>query len=357
MYRPYFFRLRETDQRKDFDSLLQNKNISVYDTIYSQLTEYVKIQHPDKKLSIEEIDAFIKEHLKDQDIYTYGVWVFYPWSNKLIHILDEEEFITVRANRNLYKILPEEIQQLKKKKIGIIGLSVGQAIAMTMATERICGEMRLADFDRIELTNLNRLTTSLYELGEYKVIIAARRIAELDPFIKVICFIDGIHENNIDDFFTKDGKIDILVEECDGIDIKILSRIKARELKIPVVMETNDRGMLDIERFDLEPYRKILHSSILELENYDDETMRIFLKNMSPKEKFNIISKIINLNDVSESMKFSFEQINKTISAWPQLSSSVSLGAAIATDSCRKILLNKFSSSGRYFLDLDQLIK
>ena len=50
-----------------------------------------------------------------------------------------------------------------------------------------------------------------------------------------------------------------IMEVCDGLDMKIISRFKAREFGVPVVMDTNDRGMLDIERFDLEPQRPILH--------------------------------------------------------------------------------------------------
>src|SRR5205085_12245098 len=84
-------------------------------------------------------------------------------------------------------------------------------------------------------------------------------ILEIDPFINVKLFNEGLTEANLNDFFLDGGKIDMLVEVCDGLDIKITSRFKARELKIPVVMDTNDRGMLDIERFDVEPDRPILH--------------------------------------------------------------------------------------------------
>lgn len=65
--------------------------------------------------------------------------------------------------------------------------------------------------------------------------------------------------------FCEGGNLDLLIDECDGFDIKILARIKAKELKIPVVMEANDRCMLDVERFDLEPDRPLLHGLIGEL--------------------------------------------------------------------------------------------
>jgi len=105
--------------------------------------------------------------------------------------------------------------------------------------ERICGEIRLADFDIAELSNLNRLRTGLHNMGTNKTIIAAREIMEIDPFIEVILFHDGLLKQNMDDFFTGGGKLDLFIEVCDGMDIKIESRFKARELGIPVVMDTN----------------------------------------------------------------------------------------------------------------------
>jgi hypothetical protein len=44
--------------------------------------------------------------------------------------------------------------------------------------------------------------------------------------------------------------------------LKILLREKARALRLPVLMETSDRGMLDVERFDLEPDRPILYGKV-----------------------------------------------------------------------------------------------
>lgn len=66
--------------------------------------------------------------------------------------------------------------------------------------ERICGELRLADFDLLELTNLNRIRTGVHNLGLAKVYSVAREIAEIDPFLKVVCFPQGLSEDNLDEF-------------------------------------------------------------------------------------------------------------------------------------------------------------
>jgi hypothetical protein len=346
---PVFFRLSNTSGKDAYQKLLkEHPTLQIRDEIEGQLKELLKSLSPDRKISADEYPALITAHLNETDIREYGVWVYYPWLNMIVHLLDEEEFVEVRTNRNRYKITREEQQLLRSKKIGIIGLSVGQSIALTLAMERTCGELRLADFDTAELSNLNRIRTGVQNLGLMKTIIAAREIKELDPFIKVKIFNDGLTEANTDAFFTDEGKVDLLVEVCDGLDIKILSRYKARELQIPVVMDTNDRGMLDVERFDLEPEREILHGLVNDL---DPGTVGM----LSPQDRMNAVMKIVNLEGLSERLKRSLPEIGKTINTWPQLASSVTLGGAITTDMCRRILLDEHRASGRYYVDLDQI--
>lgn len=356
-YRPSIYRINDPENEKALQELLNSvQGIEIYDTIYSQLSELVKLSSPgisDKN----ELESLINKHIGSADLNKYGVWVYYPWSKNLVHLLDEKEFIKVRTNRNIYKILPEDVDTLNKKKIGIIGLSVGQSIALTLALERTCGELRLADFDDIELSNMNRIKAGVHELGMSKVIIAARQIAELDPFIKVKCFTDGLNKENIRDFFTEQGKIDILVEECDGLEIKVLSRVIAKELGIPVVMDTNDNGMLDVERFDLEPERPIFHGRTKGLEGLSADELVKMLKGLTIEQKIGFLAQIIGMENVSSAMKQSLANMNKTIIGWPQLASAVTLGGAMVTDTCRRILLNHFNTSGRFFINFDELIK
>lgn len=347
---PVMYRLTNDLDRQRFSDLLsKNANILVINDIQSQLKELIKSLFPSRKIKEDEYPLLIENHLNGTSIDEYGVWVYYPWSHKLIHILDEEEFVEVRTNRNRYKITREEQNILRQKKVGIIGLSVGQSIALTLAMERTCGELRLADFDTAELSNLNRIRTGVQNLGLKKTIIAAREIAEIDPFLKVKLFSDGITQENIDRFFMEDGRLDLLVEVCDGLDIKIISRFKARELCIPVVMDTNDRGMLDIERFDLEPEREILHGLA------SDVSIEM-LHNLNAKERLNIVMKIVEIENTSERLKHSMMQIGKTIGSWPQLASSVVLGGAVTTDVVRRIFLDELKESGRFYVDLNEII-
>jgi tRNA A37 threonylcarbamoyladenosine dehydratase len=348
---PLFYRLSEPLQKENLNKLLKDKpHIKVYDELQSQLEEYVKSANPKTVFKKEQLSIAAKEYLGQRDPVEYGVWVYYPWSERLVHLLDEEEFVLVRTNRNQYKITNEEKELLSKKRIGIIGLSIGQSVAITMAMERNFGELRIADFDILELSNMNRIRTSTHNLCISKAVLVAREIAEIDPFLKVTCFTEGITENNMSDFFLKGGKLDILIEVCDGLDMKIQSRKKARELKVPVLMDTSDRGMIDVERFDLEDNRPILHGLIDHLDSSK-------LKGLTNEEKIPFILPMIGADVLSPRLKASMMEVEESITTWPQLASSVTLGGALSADICRRILLDQFRSSGRYYIDIEELVK
>jgi molybdopterin/thiamine biosynthesis adenylyltransferase len=349
VYKPVFLRITDPLEKLALDQLIENQVSFFHDEIYSQLQELVKMKNPAVRLKPEEYPELIQKHLAGRDIHAYGVWVYYPWSRRLVHMLDEEEFIKVRSNRNQYKITLKEQEILNTKRIGIIGLSVGQSIALTLAMERGFGELRLTDFDTLELSNLNRIRSGVHNLGLPKVVITAREIAEIDPFLHVSCFFNGLSEENMDSFFSDNGKLDLVVDECDGLDIKILARFKARELQIPVIMDTSDRGMLDVERFDLEPNRPLLHGTI---ENVDPKN----IKNLSTEDKIPVMLQMLGVENISLRAKASMIEVEQTINTWPQLASSVALGGAVGADVSRRILLDQYHDSGRYYIDLEELI-
>lgn len=353
LFKAIFFNLTDKNDEENFIRLLNNSSaIVVFNEIQSQLEELIKLRHPKLKLTPEQLQQKIEEHLNGIELNKYGVWVHYPWLNKVVHLLDEDEFVEVRTNRNQYKITPEEENVLAAKTIGIIGLSVGKAIALTIAMERICGELIIADFDTIELSNLNRIQTGVQNFGIKKTVVVAREIAEIDPYLKVTCLHEGLTEENMNEFFFPNNrKMDVCIEVCDGLSTKIFARQKAKEFGIPVVMDTNDNGMIDIERFDLEPKRPIFHGLI---DHLDVSTINHAKTN---EEKLPFVASIIGLNTISPRLKTSFAEVGKSITTWPQLASSVALGGAITCDVSRKILLNQLTISGRFFVNIDEIIK
>lgn len=337
---------------EDWEQITQlkaDKRNFISDEILSQVSDLIKSDFPDKTIPKEELKQKALDFFGNEERDRYGNWIYYPWKHTLVHLLPEKEFIKVRTLRNNYKITPLEQLELSQKKIGIVGLSVGQSVALAMALERSCGEMRLADFDSLELSNLNRIKAGVTSLGLEKLVIAAREISEIDPYIKLTLFDEGVQKENIDDFLTCNGQLDLLIDECDSFDIKILLREKAKSYGIPVMMDTSDRGMLDVERFDLDRSRKIFHGF---LGDVDPST----LLNLTNTQKVAFGLKITGLETLSPRMKASLLEVGQSITSWPQLASAVFLGGASVAHVGRKLLLGEPVKSGRYYVDLDELI-
>jgi molybdopterin/thiamine biosynthesis adenylyltransferase len=349
LYTPRIFSAEYAIDVQALQSVLQNPHITKFDTLEQQLRELMQCRHPTQRLPAAELDALAAEHRGGVPLSEYGVWVYYPWSQRVVHLLPAAEFAEVRTNRNRNKITAAEQQRLSTKRVGIIGLSVGQSVALAMALERSAGELRLADFDTLDLSNLNRLRTGVQHIGLPKTVIAAREIAEIDPFLRVTCFEEGITPDNIEAFLLEGGKLDVLVEESDGLLIKFLARYRAREHGIPVVMETNDRCMVDVERFDVEPQRAILHGLV---EEYSMET----LQQLTPMERLQLVIQIVGENTISPILLNSVHEIGKTLVGIPQLASQVVAGGGITADVVRRILLDQYSESGRYWVDVEAVV-
>lgn len=349
LYKPVLFNTKNSTEKQNLGQILTEKpHIQVFDSIASQIEELIKCLKPG--IPPTELKKAAENHRGLTPLEDYGIWVYYPWSEKLVHILDEAEFTIVRTNRNKHKITNDEQLTLSQKKIGVMGLSVGQSVSLTLAIERGFGELRIADFDELDLSNLNRIRTGIHNITLQKTVIVAREIAELDPFLNVVCFHEGITEDNMDDFLTKNGTLDLLIDECDSFDVKISARQKAKALGIPVLMEGSDRCTIDIERFDLEPDRPVLHGYV------DHIDMSAFKSLKTLDEKVPYIAPVTGIETLSPRMKASAVEIMSTISTWPQLASAVTYGGGITADLSRKILLGNLKLSGRFFIDMDELI-
>jgi len=270
-----------------------------------------------------------------------GVWVYYPWSGVLMRVLAPAQLRELRLDRNRDKITAAEQETLLGKRVGVVGLSVGNAVALTLAQEGVAGSLVLADFDTLGTSNLNRVRAPMHAVGLAKTVVLARQIAEIDPTIDVRCLHRGLEAGDLDAFF--DG-LDLVIDECDGLAMKVLLRQEARRRRLPVLMETSDRGTLDVERFDLEPDRGLLHGLF-------DGIDPAAVEGWTAGERLALVARAVG-HDVSARAAASMLQIGATLSTWPQLASDVALGGATATAAARRVLLGQPLASGRRRFDM-----
>lgn len=315
-----------------------------------QLVELFEISEPSDAKNKTKLAAFMKDVGTGED---KGSWVYFPWSNKLIHMVNEDDFFALRTNRNKNLITDKEQSLLRATSIGIAGMSVGEGIAIGCIQSGMSNSIKIADFDVVDTTNMNRLQIGVQDLYKEKTTLAARRLYEANPFVDVITYDKGLSEANIDEFFNKTTKIDLVVDEIDDFKMKILIRIKAKEEKIPLIMMTSigDNMLIDIERYDIdetvkpflgradEAVEKILSSSEITIEDMKRYSIELVEKKHIPIRAFE-----------------SVQEIGKTLSGRPQLFSTVAVSGGVATMVIREIILGNITvNSGRYFVNLNQL--
>lgn len=347
------FSARSRAQLLALRKIRRDRTTTVIDTIKDDLGELFCVRNPAIAHSPDR-DRAIKQSLATSEPKkgwnAYGSWAWYSWSRTLVHVLPANEHHELRTARNRNLITKNEQEKFRKAVIGIAGLSVGNSCALTIVLQGGGDHMRLADSDRLSLSNLNRIRAGVPMLGLPKTEVASRQIYEMNPYAKLKLFPDGLTMKNIKNFFLGPPKLGILVEEMDSLAMKIEARKWARKLHIPVVMAADDGDgvLLDVERFDLEPKRPLLHGRI-------PETLP---KNMTRQEMGMFIGKhFIGEENIPERMKASLTEIGKTLYTWPQLGGAATLAGVVVASCVRHILTGEKLPSGRLVLSLDTLLK
>src|SRR5215217_2595095 len=111
--KPEFYRIVNKGEKIALAALIDRKpNLQVFDTIQNQLQDLIKGLNPKVIFNNITVNEAISAHLDGTDPDEYGVWVYYPWADKLVHMLDEKEFVKVRTGRNKHKITQDEQDQL-----------------------------------------------------------------------------------------------------------------------------------------------------------------------------------------------------------------------------------------------------
>jgi hypothetical protein len=334
-----------TDDAREMAELLRSGDVRcIHDEIDQQLNDLARSRD---RRQLADADGRAILGKLDRDVF--GRWVHYPWLNTLVHVLPHEQFRELRLDRNRHKITTLELDSLAASTIAIVGLSAGNAIARCLCLEGISESFKLADFDTLTLSNMNRLEAGLHDIGLRKTILVARQLLEINPYVELTLWHDGITAAGLDAFLLDAPRPSVLIDECDDMPMKVLLRERARALGVPVLMETSDRGMLDVERFDLEPARPLLHGLIGDVSSGT-------IRDLREDDRLALVLAIVGAESISTRAAASLLEIKQTLSTWPQLASDVILGGAVMTVAVRRLLLGQPLASGRRYIDVDSVL-
>ncbi len=347
---PILFALKEPEDQKKLATLFSTHAIQhVRDDYKEEHLELFGVQNPTLVYTPDFKKLFAEYFRALQEVtplWQQGKWVYFPWSSTLSHILPEEEFQMVRTARNKNLISNEEQKKFYNAKIGIGGLSVGSSVAFALVLQGAAKHIKLADMDRLALSNTNRILMGVDNLGILKVEMCAKRIYEINPYAQVELWTQGLNQENIGEFFEG---LDIVVDELDNLAVKYLIRKEAKRRGIPVVMgaDNGDNAVVDIERYDLDPNLQFFHGRLGE----------VTYEQLASLDKFGIgrtITQHIGAENVTTRMQESLLEMGKTIVSWPQLGGAALLNGAAVAYVIRKILNAQSVEENRSLISLDE---
>lgn len=321
----------------------------VHDIYKDQLNELFEVNYP-QLINTSNFEKKRTEFISKKK--NGGEWIYFPWSGQLIHSVNRKDYYLLRTNRNRNLITKEEQKKLNDFAIGVVGLSVGGNMAVSLAYQGIANSMKLADFDSLATTNLNRVRAGIHHIGLPKTDIIAQQIYEINPYANLKLYPKGLTKNNLDDFVNGNPKPKLLFEIIDDFEMKIRLRLKAKSKGIAVVMLTNlgDSILVDIERYDLDRKLSLFNGLLGKIPE------EILGKPISKSDKIKYAVEIVGKKNISQRALQSLSEINKTLVGRPQLSSTVTVASGIASFLTRLLALGQSLPSGRQLISLDKIL-
>ncbi|HVC36019.1 MAG TPA: ThiF family adenylyltransferase [Candidatus Dormibacteraeota bacterium] len=325
---------------------LKNQKIWKSKDIYkSQLKELFEILNAHLIGTPEvrnKLDSFILER-SNPNPELRGNYVYYPWSGLLLHTVSEKEQNMLRTNRTSNLLTKKEQEKLGQFNAGVAGLSFGNGIAVSLVYSGAANNIKLADNDIFETTNLNRVRVGLSSVDEPKTTVTAQDIYEINPYANIKIFTDGLTDENVDSFIQENPKLNVVFDVVDNFAMKVRIRLGARKAGVPVVMLTSleDSILVDIERFDLDPSAEIFHGLL------GDVTEELLTKEMTEQDKAKYAMTIVGPQRVSYRNLLSLSEIGKTLVSRPHLYGTVSIVCGLAAYIVKRIALNEDMPSMR----------
>lgn len=166
-------------------------------------------------------------------------------------------------------MIGDSFEKIQNKTILIIGIGGVGSYALESLIRSGIKKVIIVDFDKVDITNLNRqLMTLKSNIGEYKVDVFERRINDINDACEVKKIKELITTDNIDLLFEE--HIDYLIDACDTIPVKkeIIRRCLKDNIKFISCMGTGNKldpkklEIVDVRKTSYDPIAKIIRKMV-----------------------------------------------------------------------------------------------
>lgn len=163
-----------------------------------------------------------------------------------------EEAMDKRFSKEIY-------EKLKNAKVAVAGLGgIGSHIAVNLARSGV-GKIHLVDFDRVDLTNLNRQAYTIEHLGKLKTEALKEILLNINPYLDITTKTVKVTEENVISIFNK---YPIVCEAFDNPDNKAMLVNNLLE-KLEGVKVVSSSGMAGYESSNLIKTTKVMKNFYL----------------------------------------------------------------------------------------------
>lgn len=190
--------------------------------------------------------------------------------------------------RNELVLGDQATEKLAKLRVAVFGIGGVGSYAVEALARSGVGALDLIDSDKFETTNLNRQLYALHStIGQYKVDVAAQRIADINPDCKVTTYKVFYLPETSTQFDL--SQYDYVVDAIDTVAGKIGLITAAEEAKVPIIsamgagnkINPSDFEVADIYQTSVCPLAKVIRK---ELSKRGVKSLKVVYSKESPRK-------------------------------------------------------------------------
>ena len=172
--------------------------------------------------------------------------------------------------------------KIKQQKILLVGVGGVGSYALETLVRNGFTNITIIDYDKIDITNLNRqLITNNQNIGHSKVIAGILRSKSINPDILIDGIENKLTETNIEEILALN--FDYVIDACDDINIKFLLMVKKEQYKYQLISSMGTAKKLDPTKLKMTTLDKTTNDPLARI-------LRKKVKDAKIKYKINVVS-------------------------------------------------------------------
>ena len=172
--------------------------------------------------------------------------------------------------------------KIKQQKILLVGVGGVGSYALETLVRNGFTNITIIDYDKIDITNLNRqLITNNQNIGHSKVIAGILRSKSINHDILIDGIENKLTETNIEEILALN--FDYVIDACDDINIKFLLMLKKEQYKYQLISSMGTAKKLDPTKLKITTLDKTTNDPLARI-------LRKKVKDAKIKYKINVVS-------------------------------------------------------------------